>query len=144
MTDQPPQDGSPDGTSEGVGSLAEEAEKLFGALSGWAGQAGDGVAGGVAAAAGQAAEAARGVADHVATGAPECQWCPVCRVVHAFRDTDPEVREHLATAAASFLQALAGVMATRPPADHGSRDDAGVEHIDVGGDWPTDDPDGGR
>lgn len=105
-----------------VGSVAEEAAKLFGALSDWA----------------------RQVDDHVATGAPECSYCPICRTVHVLRHTSPEVRGHLATAATSLLQAASGLLATAVPDDR--RDpSAGVEHIDldVGPDeWPeTDDPD---
>lgn len=139
--EQPPGGGQPGdqptGEPDAVGSLAEEAEKLLGALSGWATQAGGGAAQGFGAAAEQAAEAARGVSDHLATGAPECQWCPVCRIVHAVRDTDPEVRAHLAAAAASFVQALAGLMATRAPDPSGPAGGGpAVEHIDVGDEWP--------
>ena len=42
-----------------IGSVAEEAAKLFGALSGWARE--------------------HGSEEHIATGAPECTYCPVCR-----------------------------------------------------------------
>ena len=77
-------------------------------------------------------------ASHVDTGAPECAWCPVCRTVHLVRATSPEVRDHLATAAASLMQAAAGILAAastphdrRPP---------GVEHIDLDGD-PDGEPD---
>ncbi len=67
--------------------------------------------------------------EHVATGAPECQWCPVCRTVHAIREVSPEVREHLATAAASLMQAAAGVLAaTGQPRTARQQD---VEHIDL-------------
>jgi hypothetical protein len=103
-----------------VGSVAEEAVKLLGALSGWA------------------KDAAGGVDQHLATGAAECTYCPVCRTVHAVRDLSPEVRTQLATAATTFLNAAAGFLATAgggrtsPP--------SGVEHIglDDDGDWPED------
>jgi hypothetical protein len=107
------------GTDE-VGTVAEEAAKLIGALSGWA----------------------RGVEDHLATGAAECTYCPVCRTVHALRQTTPEVRTQLATAATALLQAASGLLATAVP-DRGHQPDrAGVEHIDLddAGDWP-DEPD---
>ena len=128
--------GPGEGTSgDDVGSVGEEAAKLLGALSDWARDhggdlgAGDGP-GGVAA---QAAAAVREVVDHVDTGAAECAWCPLCRAVHVVRD--PQVRDHLANAAASLMQAAAGILAAtasherRPPAP-------GVERIDLDDDGP--------
>lgn len=103
-----------------VGSLAEEAAKLLGALGGWA------------------KDTTHDVEDHLATGAPECSYCPVCRAVHAVRGLSPEVRTQLAGAATSALQALAGLLETvshdRPASD------GGVERIDLDddGDWPED------
>ncbi len=154
-----------------VGSLAEEAAKLFGALGDWAQeQAGDslddlpfdlgdlGAAGAKAAQgdlhdlgahlaglAGHAVDAAAQVQahlagaldDNLATGAPECRWCPVCRTVHAARQVSPEVRAHLGAAAASLVHAAAAMMATTPPSGRG-RD---VETIDLDDDWPDDEPD---
>ena len=101
--------------TDGVGSVAEEAAKLLGALSGWA----------------------RDLDDHVATGAPECTYCPICRTVHALRHTSPEVRTQLATAATALLQAASGLLATVAP---DQPDRGGVEHIDLddAGDWPAD------
>jgi hypothetical protein len=62
----------------------------------------------------------------------------VCRTVHLVRTTSPEVRDHLATAAASLMQAAAGFLAAAStPRD---RPQPGVEHIhldgDADGDWP--------
>ena len=70
---------------EPVGSVAEEAAKLFGAFSGWAKEHGDGLS-----------SFADDLHDHVATGSAECTWCPVCRTIAAVRQTSPEVRAHLA------------------------------------------------
>ncbi len=119
-----------------VGSLAEEAAKLFGALSGWArehaGEAGEGLSGMAA----QAAASAHDVGEHLATGSAECTLCPICRTVHAVRQLSPEVKAHLASAATSLAQAAATLMATETP-----RDDApasGVERIDLDDDWPED------
>lgn len=108
-----------------VGSVAEEAVKLLGALSGWAQDVRRDV--GDAAHGAQAAHAA-GWGEHLATGAPECTWCPVCRTVHAVRGLSPEVKAHLTTAAASLAQAAAALLATTPP-EPGTR--SGVENIDL-------------
>ncbi len=118
---------------EEVGSVSEEAAKLFGALSDWAREhgpdLGEGEGNGLAGVAGRAAAAVQELSDHVDTGAPECAWCPVCRTVHLVRATSPEVRDHLASAAASLLQAAAGVLAAA--ATPHERTPPGVEHIDL-------------
>ena len=141
---EPPQD-SPQGTDPDVGSVGEEAAKLFGALADWArdhtpdtaAQPDLGAAlGGVAS---HAARAFTEVNEHLATGSAECRYCPVCRTVHAIRQTSPEVRAHLTQAASSFLQAAAGLLATLPPPGSGHqppRQD--FERIDL-----DDEPEGG-
>ena len=114
---------------EPVGSIAEEAAKLLGALSGWAREHGDGVTA-------MADQVSHELHEHVATGAPECAWCPVCRTIAAVRQTSPEVRVHLASAASSLMLALSGMMAARP-----QNDGTHVQHIDLDGDdeeWPED------
>lgn len=102
-----------------VGTVAEEAVKLLGALSGWA------------------KDATHDVDAHLATGAAECTACPICRTVHAVREVSPEVKTQLASAATSLMQAAAGLMAAATPRP-GARE--GVEHIDLDddGDWPAD------
>lgn len=113
-----PQEGAPGGDSgEHVGSVSEEAARLFGALSGWA-------------------------QEHTPAGEgpEECSWCPLCRTAHAIRATSPEVREHLANAASSLMQAAAGLLAASAaasgPGDR-ERPRPGVEHIDLDdGGWP--------
>jgi hypothetical protein len=104
-----------------VGSVAQEATRLLGALSDWA------------------REHVGDVDEHLATGAAECTYCPVCRTVHVLRRTDPEVRAQLATAATSLLHAAAGLLGTAVPNDRAR--DGGVERIDLddAGDWPDDD-----
>lgn len=124
--------GGPDGQPD-VGSVGEEAMKLFGALADLARQQGGDVAGGLGDLAGQAAAMAQDVNEHLATDSAECRYCPVCRVVHAVRQTSPEVRAHLAVAASSLLQAAAGLLETLP-ADPGTREGSrgtGVERIDL-------------
>jgi hypothetical protein len=100
-----------------VGSVGDEAAKLLGALAGWAG------------------EHARDVDEHIATGSAECLYCPVCRTVHAVRQASPEVKAQLASAAATFLEAAAGLLTaagnTEPPASR-------VQHIDLGADDAND------
>jgi hypothetical protein len=116
-----------------VGSVAEEAAKLFGALSGWAREHG----GGASAMADQfAGNVSEELHEHLATGSPECAWCPVCRTVAAIRQTSPEVRAHLAGAASSLMLAVSAMMATHPPARDGT-----VERIDLDDDvdWTEDD-----
>ena len=133
---------SGDGHDEQVGTVAEEAAKLLGALSGWAKDQGADMGHAVAGLADQAARSARDVDEHLATGAAECRWCPVCRTVHALRQTSPEVRAQLTSAAASLLQAASAMLATAvpgQPAQPGQR--SGVEHIDLDdgpADWPDD------
>jgi hypothetical protein len=105
---------------EPVGSLGDEAAKLLGVLAGWA------------------SERARDLDEHVATGAEECLYCPVCRTVHAVRSASPEVREQLTTAATSLLQAAAGLLsATRDGGEQASR----VQRIDLDDADDADDPD---
>ncbi len=106
------------GERDDVGSVADEAIKLLGALSDWA------------------KDTTHGIDAHLATGAQECTVCPICRTVHAVRELSPEVKTQLATAATSLLNAAAGLLATSVP-DQGGR--SGVEHIDLDDDaaeWP--------
>lgn len=127
MTDEQDDQGAPD-----VGSLGEEAAKLFGALADVARQHGGDVTGGLGSLAGHAASFAKDVNDHVATDAAECRYCPICRAVHVVRATTPEVRAHLLTAASSLLQAAAGLMETiPPPADGPATRGPEVERIDL-------------
>jgi hypothetical protein len=111
--------------ADAVGTVAEEAVKLLGALSDWAKDAGPGLP---------------DLEGHLATGAAECTYCPICRTVHLVRELQPEVKEQLATAATAALQALTGLLAAATP--DGRRTSSGVEHIDLDdtGDWP-DEPD---
>jgi hypothetical protein len=67
------------------------------------------------------------VSEHIATGSEDCRYCPVCQVIHVVRDTNPEVRAHLAVAASSLMHAAAGLLATRPDQARSGR----VEKIDL-------------
>jgi methyl coenzyme M reductase subunit C len=121
-----------------IGTVGEEALKLFGALADMARQQGTGAGsglGGLSGLADQAASLAQEVNHHVATGSPECRYCPVCRVVHAVRETSPDVKTHLLTAASSLLQAAAGILESVPASDQrASQRGPAVEHIDLDAD----------
>ena len=137
--DRPDEPGRPDEPAHpDVGSVGEEAAKLFGALADMAKQQGADASGGLGALAGQAAGFAREVNDHIATDSAECRYCPICRAVHVVRAASPEVRTHLITAASSLLQAAAGLMETIPPPEGSSARGPEVERIDL--DDPNDDP----
>lgn len=139
-----PTDGPTDGPTEPVGSVGEEAAKLLGAFSDWAKDHGADVGAGLGGLAGAAAASLQDVNEHLATGSAECTYCPLCRTVHAVRQTSPEVRAHLATAAAALMQAAAGLMATPVPPEARGRATGrttGVERIDLDSD-PSNDPDG--
>jgi hypothetical protein len=104
-----------------VGAVGEEAAKLFGALADWAREHGPSVTG-----------LTDNLEEHLATGAPECTYCPICRTVHVLREAGPEVRQHLAIAAASLMQAAAGVLnAASADPHHGAGKPEGVQKIDL-------------
>ena len=129
-----------DGADRGeVGSVGEEAVKLLAALQDWAGKSGGEYAGAATGAAASAASALGAVNEHIATGAEECRYCPVCRLIASARGTSPEVRQHLAAAASSLMQAVAGVMATHTGPDTKAENETGVEKIDLtDDDWEDD------
>jgi hypothetical protein len=117
----------PLGGGEEIGSVGEEAAKLFAALSTWARDQGSEYAGSATGAAAAMSNAMHDVNDHIATGAEECRYCPVCQVIHAVRTTSPEVKAHLAVAASSLMHAAAGLLATHVPQDKA----APVQKIDL-------------
>ena len=119
-----------------VGSAAEEAAKLIGAVSEWARDLGSSIGGNLGS----------GIEEHLATGAPECTYCPLCRTVHIVREASPEVKTHLAEAAAALMQAAAGVLAAAGSGwGTSARRSGSVQHIDLDDDqaqqWP-DEPEG--
>lgn len=115
----PPPGGPPPGAGgEPIGSVGEEAAKLFVALSGWAKEHGSATTGGAAAGAASAfGDAMSNLNEHIATGGEDCKYCPICQVISAVRATSPEVKAHLAVAASSLMHAAAGVLATQVPTD---------------------------
>ena len=125
---------------ETVGTVSEEAVKLLHALQDWAKESGSEYADAAATAAEGAASAAHRINEHIATGDESCTYCPVCRVISAVRDTSPEVRQHLSSAAASLMQAAAGLMATAVPDPAARRQEASRQKIDLDDDdeWEDD------
>ena len=126
---------------EPVGSLGEEAAKLMSALQGWAREHGEDYANAAAGAASGAAASMDSINEHIATGGKDCKYCPICQVIAAVRETSPEVKQHFASAASSFVQAVAGILATQVPDQNRSpRCDIGVEKIDLsnGENWEDD------
>lgn len=86
--------------------LAEEATRLLAAVQDWL------------AGAPQPGHA------HIATGAPECAWCPICRAVSLLRGDHPEVTAKLLEAGTTFLATVRAVLeagAAPPEADPPAR-----------------------
>jgi hypothetical protein len=74
--------------------------------------------------------------EHIATGAPECRYCPVCRAIAASRTSGPDVVSHVMSAGESLYaavrEAVAGFERTRPPRQEPGDDpaDGGRPHSD--------------
>lgn len=139
MSDSGDPGANPAGGAEEIGTVAEEAAKLLGALSGWAKHQGTDVGQGMADAAQGAAAAIQNVNEHFATGSQDCLYCPICRVVHVVRESSPEVRTHLAVAALNLMQAASAVLSTTIPEDRRQPGTEGVEKINLDDDWPDED-----
>ena len=107
----------PDLGGEPIGSVGEEAAKLFTALSSWAKDQGAGSADSAAGAVGAMSDMFSQVNEHIATGGADCKYCPLCQLISAVRSTSPEVKTHLAVAASSLMHAAAGVLSTQVPQD---------------------------
>jgi len=101
-----------------VGSLGEEAAKLFAALQGWSREKGGEYADAAAGAASGFADVVDSVNEHVATDSADCKYCPLCRAISVVRGISPEVKDHLTSAASSLMQAAEAAMAT-DAAPHG-------------------------
>jgi hypothetical protein len=137
QSDDGPGGAGPGGPQEPVGSVGEEAAKLLGALSSWARDQGEDYAGSAADAAGVFASAVQDVSEHIATGGEDCRYCPVCQVIHAVRNTSPEVRTHLSVAASSLMHAAAGLLATDPE-DQSKSSPVEKIDLDTDADWDED------
>lgn len=94
---------------EPIGDVREEAVKLLGAVQDWARDSGGRYSETAAEAATGASATVGFLSEHIA-GGEECNYCPLCRGISAFRGIRPEVKTHLAAAATSLMQALASAM----------------------------------
>jgi hypothetical protein len=99
---------------EAVGSVAEEAAKLFAASQQWAQQ------------------------EHGGDGAAACRYCPICMTVEFLRSTSPEVMEHLESAGLSLLAALRTASEQRATQAARRRSAGTVDKIDLSEDLAWD------
>ena len=93
-------------SKEPVGSVAEEAAKLFAVL--------------------QDAAGAHPVEEdkHEHKLGPDCVWCPVCQLIHRVRNASPETIEQLSSAAAHVLGSLRSLLEAAADAARQAREDA--------------------
>lgn len=127
-------------TTPGPGSLADEARRLAEALSDWgrshAGPLADlgrAYAGPLSDwAAGERAEVHFSDWDHEHQAgpgsAPECRYCPICRLIALLRGDRPEATARLVAAGTAFAEALRSVLV--PPGE-APEEPPPVQHIDV-------------
>jgi hypothetical protein len=99
-------------TREPVGSLAEEAAKLFAVLQ----HAAD------VDATKQSEQTPAADEEHKL--GPDCVWCPVCQLIHKVRNTSPETIEQLSTAAAHVLGSVRSLLEAAAAAARQAQEDA--------------------
>jgi hypothetical protein len=67
----------------------------------------------------------------IATGAPECRYCPICRTIAATRSGGPDIADHMAEAGmalmAAFRETVAAYQRSRPPRRESDDDPAGFD-----------------
>jgi len=124
-------------SSQPVGSLPEEAAKLFAVLQGWATDHSQ-VAGTPGADDGSASTSDGDEPRHGTEGPcadqdppPECRYCVWCQLIRAARATSPEVREHLTSAATSFALALQALLETPAERRKDAERESPIEKIDL-------------
>jgi len=75
----------------------------------------------------------------ISTGAPECQWCPVCQVIAVLRGDRPEVTAKIAetqTALSGLLRALADAVSGASTGPHHQHNGTRVQKINLSDDLP--------
>ena len=98
--------------STGPGTIGDEAAKLLDAVQDWA-------------------RRNLGEGAHIATGAPECTWCPICQLIAVLRGDRPELSDKIADATASIVAALRAMVDTAA-ASHPGASQPRVQRIDLG------------
>jgi hypothetical protein len=89
-----------------TGPLADEAAQFAAAALGWAQR----MAGSID-------------PDRIATGAPECTGCPVCRTIHALRDPGPDLADRLTRTVTDLATTIAAGLRHAFDGHHASHDD---------------------
>ncbi|WP_328995126.1 hypothetical protein OG394_11255 [Kribbella sp. NBC_01245] len=116
-------------SKEAIGSVGEEAAKLFAVLQQASADARHGTG---AESNGYDAFAEAFPEEAEEQGACECQWCPVCQLISRAKQVSPETIEHLATAAAGVLGSVRSLLEAAAEAARQARTDAdaaaGPEH----------------
>jgi hypothetical protein len=79
-------------SSDRVGNIGTEASKLLEALQEWS-----------RATFGPSARLSHA---HIATGAPECTWCPICQTIAVLRGDRPEVSQKISEASTAVVTAV--------------------------------------
>lgn len=97
---------------EQLGSVGEEATRLFEAMEEWA------------------RGAFAGPGPQIATGAAECRLCPLCQLIGLIRDVRPETVEHLLEASTALLTTLRAAVERHERA-WATRRAGPVQHIDI-------------
>lgn len=65
------------------------------------------------------------VSEHLASGAPECTWCPICQLVAVLRGDRPDVNDKVASVVAALRGIFDATAGGRAPQQR-------VQHIDLG------------
>lgn len=92
--------------TEAHGTIGEEAARLLDAVQEWLRR--------------------EPLSEHLATGAPECTWCPLCQLVAVLRGDRPDVNDKIASVVAALRAMFDAAQAGPAPQPH-------VQHIDLGG-----------
>ncbi|HZE48523.1 MAG TPA: hypothetical protein VE074_03115 [Jatrophihabitantaceae bacterium] len=96
------------------GTIGDEAVKLLDAVQDWA-------------------RRNLGEGAHIATGAPECTWCPICQFIAVLRGDRPEISDKIAEATASMVAAVRAVVDAAAASPHGHpAEQPRVQRIDLG------------
>jgi hypothetical protein len=100
--------------TEPHGTIGDEAAKLLDAVQDWA----------------RRNLGSPDSGSHIATGAPECQWCPLCQLIMVLRGDRPEISEKIADATASVVAAVRTLIDAATT--HTDRPQPRVQRIDLG------------